>query len=856
MSPARKLDAEYRTFYELIAGQIATAVQNVRAAEEERKRLEALAEIDRAKTAFFSNVSHEFRTPLTLMLGPVEELLARSHTDLSPAARNQLELVNRNGARLLRLVNNLLDFSRIEAGRMQAIYLPTDLAAFTVDLASVFRSAMDKAGLQFELDCPKLSEPVLVDRGMWEKIVLNLISNAFKFTFEGKIRVSLRQAGTDAELRVSDTGVGIPRDEIPRLFDRFHRVENTRSRTHEGSGIGLALVHELVKLHGGTVRVESSLGKGSAFIVSVPLGSTHLASERIGGVRTLASTAMGAAPFVEEALRWLPDAGTTEPIEQVTMGDEFLPLSGVPESRGVGATESRPRILVADDNSDMRRYLGRLLRERYDVRSFPDGKAALAAIRDEIPDLILTDVMMPQLDGFGLLHELRADPRTKTIPVILLSARAGEESRVEGMEHGADDYLIKPFSARELLARVQGHLALALARKQGEQALREKERRLRLATEAAELGIWHWYPAEDLATWENDRVYEIYGRTREDGPLSSAEFTSSVIHPDDLQDFRQALSRTLEMGERFFCQSRIYRQDRSLAWVEFTGQLGQGTDGSPSRILGTVLDITQRKRLAETLEEQVQARTKELEERNREVLKQSEQLRGLSHRLMQIQDEERRHIARELHDSAGQVLAALAMSVSGMARRARQGDSQLAKDAEDGERLVQELSQEIRTMSYLLHPPLLDESGLAEALLWYIRGLEERSGLSIALAIPGNFGRLSHEMELAIFRIVQECLTNVHRHSGSKVAAIRIARDEDAVSLEVRDEGKGMSAEKLVEIQSRGAGVGIRGMRERVLQLGGEMRLRSDDRGTTILVRLPMSDSKSDERTMSVGAGG
>jgi PAS domain S-box-containing protein len=666
----------------------------------------------------------------------------------------------------------------------------------------------------------------------------------------------LRQAGTDAELRVSDTGVGIPRDEIPRLFDRFHRVENTRSRTHEGSGIGLALVHELVKLHGGTVRVESSLGKGSAFIVSVPLGSTHLASERIGGVRTLASTAMGAAPFVEEALRWLPDAGTTEPIEQVTMGDEFLPLSGVPESRGVGATESRPRILVADDNSDMRRYLGRLLRERYDVRSFPDGKAALAAIRDEIPDLILTDVMMPQLDGFGLLHELRADPRTKTIPVILLSARAGEESRVEGMEHGADDYLIKPFSARELLARVQGHLALALARKQGEQALREKERRLRLATEAAELGIWHWYPAEDLATWENDRVYEIYGRTREDGPLSSAEFTSSVIHPDDLQDFRQALSRTLEMGERFFCQSRIYRQDRSLAWVEFTGQLGQGTDGSPSRILGTVLDITQRKRLAETLEEQVQARTKELEERNREVLKQSEQLRGLSHRLMQIQDEERRHIARELHDSAGQVLAALAMSVSGMARRARQGDSQLAKDAEDGERLVQELSQEIRTMSYLLHPPLLDESGLAEALLWYIRGLEERSGLSIALAIPGNFGRLSHEMELAIFRIVQECLTNVHRHSGSKVAAIRIARDEDAVSLEVRDEGKGMSAEKLVEIQSRGAGVGIRGMRERVLQLGGEMRLRSDDRGTTILVRLPMSDSKSDERTMSVGAGG
>ena len=191
VSPARKLDAEYRTFYELVAGQIATAIQNVRAAEEERNRLEALAEIDRAKTAFFSNVSHEFRTPLTLMLGPVEDLLAKSHIGLSPAAKSQLELVNRNGSRLLRLVNTLLDFSRIEAGRMQAIYQPTDLAAFTIELASVFRSATEKAGLQLELDCPQLDEPVFVDRGMWEKIVLNLISNAFKFTFEGAIAVSL-----------------------------------------------------------------------------------------------------------------------------------------------------------------------------------------------------------------------------------------------------------------------------------------------------------------------------------------------------------------------------------------------------------------------------------------------------------------------------------------------------------------------------------------------------------------------------------------------------------------------------------------------------------------------------------------
>src|SRR5579863_692993 len=226
VNPRRAFDDAYREFVERAASVISAAVANANAYEAERRRLEALAEIDRAKTAFFSNVSHEFRTPLTLMLGPVEELLARSHTELAPAARNQLELVNRNGARLLRLVNNLLDFSRIEAGRMQAIYLPTDLAAFTEDLASVFRSAMDKAGLRFELDCPRLGEPVFVDRGMWEKIVLNLISNAFKFTFEGKVSVSLTQAGDRAELQVRDTGVGIPAQEIPRLFDRFHRVEN------------------------------------------------------------------------------------------------------------------------------------------------------------------------------------------------------------------------------------------------------------------------------------------------------------------------------------------------------------------------------------------------------------------------------------------------------------------------------------------------------------------------------------------------------------------------------------------------------------------------------------------------------
>jgi signal transduction histidine kinase len=262
VSPRLPLDEAYRSFYDLLASGVTTAVTNARAHEDERRRAEALAELDRAKIVFFSNVSHEFRTPLTLMLGPVEDLLDRSRTELSPAVMGQLEVVNRNGLRLLRLVNALLDFSRIEAGRVRAVYQPTDLAAFTAELASVFRAAIERAGLRLAVDCPSLSEPVFVDREMWEKVVLNLLSNAFKFTFEGEIAVTLRRAGRAVELIVRDTGTGVPAAEMPRLFERFHRVENARGRTHEGSGIGLALVQELVKLHGGCITAESVVGTG------------------------------------------------------------------------------------------------------------------------------------------------------------------------------------------------------------------------------------------------------------------------------------------------------------------------------------------------------------------------------------------------------------------------------------------------------------------------------------------------------------------------------------------------------------------------------------------------------------------
>ncbi|MCC5635120.1 PAS domain-containing protein [Nostoc sp. CHAB 5844] len=458
-SPRRRLDDNYRDFFIQVVGQMAGAIANARAYEQERQRAEALVELDRAKTVFFSNISHEFRTPLTLMLSPLEELANTLDERLQPNEQEQLQLVQRNGLRLQKLVNTLLDFSRIEAGRVQAMYEPTDLAAFTSDLASVFRSLIEQAGLQLKVECPALPEFVYVDRDMWEKIVLNLLSNAFKFTFTGSITVRLRAIADQVELQVADTGVGIPRAELPRLFERFHRVSGTKSRTYEGSGIGLALVQELVKLHGGSIQVTSVLDQGTTFTVAIPLGSTHLPQEQIQTPRTRQSTALGTAAFVEEASRWLTEE------------------AGEQRSRGAGEQGSlisppplRPsaRILLADDNADMREYVTRLLSQYYEVVAVSDGMAAWEAIQERAVDLVLTDVMMPRLDGFGLLRQLREHPQTQEISIILLSARAGEESRIEGLEAGADDYLIKPFSARELLAKVEATLKLARLRQEAQ----------------------------------------------------------------------------------------------------------------------------------------------------------------------------------------------------------------------------------------------------------------------------------------------------------------------------------------------------------------------------------------------------
>ncbi|WP_305825240.1 ATP-binding protein [Massilia brevitalea] len=588
-SAARALDADYEHFYEALGAALSTAAGNVVAYEKEQRRAEELAQIDRAKTAFFSNVSHEFRTPLTLILGPLDEALADTGEPLPPTQRRRIDVTHRNSLRLLKLVNSLLDFSRIEAGRVQATYVPTDLARLTADLASVFESAMAKGGLRYEVDLQDPGQPLWIDRDMWEKIVFNLLSNAFKFTLQGGVRVTLCEHAGMARLSVQDSGSGIPEAELPRVFERFHRIEGTPGRTFEGTGIGLALIQELVRLHGGSIAVHSVLGEGTRFDVDIPFGHAHLPQERIGAGE-LADAAggpqrMGAA-FVEEALRWLPDE-TAAPVERPASGSALQPA------------EPLPRILIADDNNDMRAYLKALLDPHAEVTVCADGEAAFEAVQRDLPDLLLSDVMMPRLDGFGLIARIRATPALRHLPVMLLSARAGEEAKVEGLQAGADDYLVKPFAAGELLARVRRQVELGHERQLQLQALSMRESYFRSLIDGAPVIMWTTDEA-GMCTYLSRRWAEYTGRSwAEDEGMGWMQ----AVHPEDYPRTRDAFLEANATRTSFKVDYRLRLQDGSYRWFVDSGTPRVDEAGRPNGYVGTVTDIHMRTLLQMRLEQ-------------------------------------------------------------------------------------------------------------------------------------------------------------------------------------------------------------------------------------------------------------
>jgi signal transduction histidine kinase len=846
VSARLRLDDLYRTFYELMARQIALAITNARAYEEERKRAEQLAEIDRAKTLFFSNVSHEFRTPLSLIIGPLTDALA-ARRGLEGA---QLELTHRNSLRLLKLVNALLDFSRIEARRAEAVYIATDLALLTSDLASNFRSACERAGLNLLINCEPLSSPIHVDRDMWEKIVLNLLSNAFKFTFHGEIEVRLREAGGFAELSVRDTGVGIPADELPRLFERFHRIEGQRSRTHEGSGIGLALVFELVKLHGGTMEVESNVHRGSTFTVRVPFGAAHLPSDRDAASQQLRSSSLRADAFVQEALRWLPDEA----------GADAALLDNLGEPEAAAALQSGSRVLIADDNADMREYVRSLLGRRCEVGTVADGKAALMAIREHRPNLVLADVMMPEMDGFELLREIRGDPTLRDIPVILLSARAGEESRVEGLEAGADDYLVKPFAARELIARVSANLELARVRSEATAALRESEQRYRALVKASSFAVYRMN-----ADWTQLLHLEGQGFIA-DTQTPIRDWLREYIHPDDQPTLTTAIREAIATKSMFELEHPVRRIDGSLGWTHSRAVPLLDQNGEIVEWFGAASDVTDRKRvelalrgLNETLEQRVEA---EVAQRTKaeEALRQAQKMEAIGHltggiahdfnNLLQVVlgnlDGLRRRINGPAAPSRGIIVRSVEGAISGAERAAILTHRLLAFSRQQPlEPRPVDVNRLVTGMSELLRRTLGESLAIESVLsggLWQIfadPNQLENSILNLAVnardAMPDG-GKLTIETANAH---LDEAYASEHQEVQSG----------QYVMVALSDTGTGMTKEVAesafdpfftTKEAGHGTGLGLSQVYGFVKQSNGHVRIYSEPgEGTTIRIYLP-----------------
>ncbi|MGE5492527.1 MAG: ATP-binding protein [Actinomycetota bacterium] len=838
VNPRRSLDGPYRTFYNMLRDGINSALSKAHSYEEERKRAEALAEIDRAKTVFFNNVSHEFRTPLTLMTGPLEEVINNPAGNLEEGERHLLETAHRNVLRLLKLVNSLLDFSRIEAGRIEANYTATDLATFTAELASVFRAAIEAAGLQLVVDCSPLPEPMFIDRDMWEKIILNLLSNAFKFTFTGTITVRLRWADGKAVLTVADTGTGVPPEHVPRLFERFHRVPNARGRTYEGSGIGLALVQELVKLHGGTISLESEVDRGTVFTLVIPSGTAHLPADHIDARPSLAPTAIGAHVFVEEALRWLPEEVAATVAE---------PAAGQSSAAISGGGGRRARILWADDNADMREYVRHLLAPYWNVETVADGLQALDAAQREVPDLVLSDVMMPNLDGFGLLKALRANEQTRDKPVILLSARAGEEARVEGMAAGADDYLVKPFSARELIARVQTHLELAAQRRELMEALRESEEKYRTLFTNMTEGFALGEPILD----EQGKPVDIRYLEVNEAFFRYTGFSQDILGRPH-RDFEPKVEQL--WIDRFAAVALTGQPDRIENYSAATRRHYDVRAFSPSHGRFAILfwDITKAKEneeqlrnLAATLERRVAERTAELEKANEALLHSNIELQHFAH-------------------AAAHDLQTPLRSIAGFTQLLRQvtqgcGDEQVAQwttQVLDNTKRLQVLIQGLLAYTRLEaqglpHDPVKLQEVVEQVTASLDVLIRERSAHVQICPLP----TLSVD-RIQIAQVFQNLIENGIKYNQSRAPRIAIAAERlgDEWVFSVTDNGIGIDPkhyERIFDIFRRlhsyhqvpGSGIGLALCRRIVERHGGRIWVESrPGEGSTFYFTLPIQN--------------
>jgi PAS domain S-box-containing protein len=722
--------------------------------------------------------------------------------------------MRRNGVRLQRLVNTLLEFSRIEAGRAQASYAATDLAKFTAELASNFSTACDKAGLRLLVACEHLREPVYVDRAMWERIVLNLLSNAFKFTFEGEIEVALRERGAHAELAVRDTGIGIAAGELPRLFERFHRVEGARSRSHEGSGIGLAFVQELVRMHGGEIHAASEPGKGSIFTVRVPFGWTHLAPDRVIAA-SAAPVPMAAAQFAEEAIGWL--GGSEERHEEPA-----------------AASGGDAHILVVDDNADMRDYVARLLRSRWRVSSATNGVQALELIARQEFDLVISDVMMPQLDGFGLLQALKSRPQKSELPVLLLSARAGEESRVDGLAAGAVDYIVKPFTAQQLIAQVSAQLKIQQARRAAaHERDRQRENLLSLFMKAPN-PIVILRGRDYVIELANPAVCEVWGRRQE-------EVINRTLH-DALpelrgQVFKELLDGVMRSGVPYHGKEIPARFARAngreeTVYFNFVYTPLRATEETVEGILVTAFNVT----------DEVLAR------------EQISRLRRAAESASRAKDEFLAMLSHELRNPLAPIATALQLM------RMRGADvpelGTLERQTAHLARLVDDLMDVSRIArgKIELRKRVIELGDVVQRALEMASPLLEIHGHQVTLDVPRRGLALEADAE-RLAQVVFNLVSNAAKYSeaGSPIA-LRAWRDTERVRLAVRDQGAGIAPEMIERVfdmfvqqdqtiarSQGGLGLGLTIVRSLVELHGGKVAVKSAGlgRGSEFVIDLP-----------------
>ncbi|WP_437916758.1 ATP-binding protein [Sorangium sp. So ce302] len=811
---------ELKTRAERVEAEVFLRAQEIQRANEQlRVANEQLSRLDELKTRFFSNVSHEFRTPLTLMLCPIDELLTGAPGGLTDRQRELVELARRNARRLLKLVNTLLDFARIEAARMQMAYEALDLSALTAEVANAFRATVERAGLRLVVDCPPLPERVYVDREMWEKIVLNLVSNAFKFTFEGEIAISLRWGGDHVLLEVRDTGTGIPADELARIFERFHRVHGARGRSHEGSGIGLALVRELVRFHTGDVQATSEVGRGSTFTVRIPAGSAHVPAAHIGAERELGMTAVTLQAFVEEASQWVSgSAPSAEP-----------PL-GSPASAGDTRPAEGPagHVLLVEDNPDMRSYLRDVLATRWTVEAVENGAMALCAVRSRVPDLVLTDVMMPGLDGFGLLEALRAEPRTRLVPVVFISARSGEASRVHGAEAGADDYLVKPFSVRELLARVGGRIEIARLRRQvaeDVERLRESEQRFRSLADCAPMMIWMCGPSGGCE-YVNTTWLRFTGRSLDE---ELGDGWLDAVHAEERPLVASACAESIETREPFTLECQMLRRDGESRWVVTQGAPRFGAAGAFLGFVGSSMDITERKRVEDALADADRRK-----------------------------DEFLAMLGHELRNP----MAPICVAVELLRRRSRGGPPDqhvevIARQARTLMRLVDDLLDVSRITrgKIELRKERIDVKAAVMRAVESTREQIEARRHQIRLALPAAAVHVLGDA-VRLEQILVNLLTNACKYTdiGGHIG-VTVEQRGDRVELRVRDDGIGIAREVLPHVfqlfhqadrsldrAPGGLGIGLTIVRDLVALHGGSIEATSPGlgQGSEFIVRLPV----------------